>query len=289
MCVRRVFFLFSLVQSAGKTKPRVLSFVFLFVSRLRVATKTTTFSLRDEHSRFVSAPLPDAVSEWERRRNGARGGGKERLVRDETETGTRASSRLRVFASMRRVPVDEGMTRQELETEVDVVESGSVEDDEVEEVEVEEEEANPREIGIGTIEGVKRHSSVRDVARLFLSPYDEMDVGAVVALSESDETNEGERHVVISDERFVNDTFCIGCGRRATANLSRRIDHVVACDALAMKMCNLIRVGDVGETVEQYLRLVARRAGNGRTCKMDAVERLHQVCALKRALAWTRD
>ena len=202
-------------------------------------------------------------------------GEEERLVRDETET---------------HASLDDGMKRQELETELDV-ESGSVEDvDDEEEVEVgEEEEANPREIGVGTFEGVKRRSAMRDVARLFLSPYDEMDVDAVVVLSESDETNEGERHVVISDERFVNDTFCIGCGRRATANLSRRIDHVVACDALAMKMCNLIRVGDVGETVERYLRLVALRAGNGRTCKMDALERLHQVCALMRALAWTRD
>ena len=128
-----------------------------------------------------------------------------------------------------------------------------------------------------------------DVAHLFLSPYDDMDVDAVVALSESDETSEGQIHVVISDERFVNDTFCIGCGRRATANLSRRIDHVVACDALALKMCNLIRVGDVGETLERYLRLVAMRAGSGRTCKTDALERLHQVRALMHALAWTRD
>jgi len=172
-----------------------------------------------------------------------------------------------------------------METEADVVESGSVEDDDYEE----EEEENQREIGMGTIEGAKRRSAMGDVARLFLSPYDEMDVDAVLALSESDETNEGERRVVISDERFVNDTFCIGCGRRATANLSRRIDHVVACDALATKMCNLIRVGDVGEAVERYLRLVALRARNGRTRKMDAVERFHQVCALVRALAWTRD
>ena len=185
---------------------------------------------------------------------------------------------------------DDGMTRQELETGLDV-ESGSLEDVDDEEEEVEEEEENPREIGIETFEGVRRRSSAMgDVAHLFLSPYDDMDVDAVVALSESDETNEGQIHVVISDERFVNDTFCIGCGRRATANLSRRIDHVVACDALAMKMCNLIRVGDVGETLERYLRLVTlRAAGNGRTCKMDALERLHQVRALMRALAWTRD
>jgi hypothetical protein len=179
------------------------------------------------------------------------------------------------------------MTREELETGLDV-ESGSLEDvDDQEEV---EEEENPREIGIETFERVRRRSSaMEDVAHLFLSPYDDMDVEAVLTFSESDETNEDQIHVVISDERFVNDTFCIGCGRRATVNLSRRIDHVVACDALAMKMCNSIRVGDVGETLERYLRILALRAGTGRTCKMDAVERLHQVRALMRALAWTRD
>lgn len=188
--------------------------------------------------------------------------------------------------------VDDGMTRRELETGLDV-ESGSLEDvDDEEDVEEEEEEGeeNPREIGIETSAGARRRSSaLGDVAHLFLSPYADVDVDAVVALSESDKTNEGEIHVVISDERFVNDTFCIGCGRRATANLSRRIDHVVACDALALKISNLIRVGDVGETVERYLRLVALRAENGRACRMDAVERLHQVCALMHALTWTRD
>ena len=65
-----------------------------------------------------------------------------------------------------------------METEADVVESGSVEDDDYE-----EEEENQREIGMGTIEGAKRRSAMGDVARLFLSPYDEMDVDAVLALS----------------------------------------------------------------------------------------------------------